>query len=85
MEMKLEIPEYDNVIGLESHWEFDFQIKAEQSNGEILISANRAGLVSIAIQLLTLAQEAVPVGHHYHFDEGNSLERGSPSLIIQKI
>ncbi len=85
MEIKLEIPQYDETIGLQSHWEYDFQIKAEQSGDEIFITANRAGLISLAVQLLTLAQEAVPAGHHYHFDEYNCLEKGSTALIIQKM
>jgi hypothetical protein len=85
MEIKMEIPQYDEAIGLVSYWEYGFQIKTEQSQGEILISANSAGLISLAVRLLTLAQEAVPAGHHYHFDEYNSLEEGSTALIIQKI
>jgi hypothetical protein len=41
-------------------------------------------LISLAIHLLTLAQENVPVGSHCHFDEHNSLEHGSKELIIEK-
>ncbi|MDP9047621.1 MAG: hypothetical protein M3N14_05750 [Bacteroidota bacterium] len=85
MEIKLEIPDYDKTTGLRSHWEDGFEIDVKELNGEILISANRAGLISLAIQLLTLAQDTVPPGHHFYFDDYNSLEEGSNKLIIQKV
>ncbi len=48
------------------------------------LSANKAGLTSLAIQLLTLAQDNVPAGCHIHYDKFNSLEDGSIELVIQK-
>lgn len=49
-----------------------------------MITANKPGLISLAKQLLTLAQDKVPSGYHLHFDEFNSLEEKSYELIIQK-
>jgi len=82
--MTLDIPKYDKNSGLLSHWEEGFEIRIEESGRSILISANKAGLVSLAVQLLTLAQEAVPAGCHFHYDSYNSLESGSNELIIEK-
>ncbi|MFD2286690.1 hypothetical protein GJU39_22355 [Pedobacter petrophilus] len=84
MEIKLEIPEYTGE-GIIYEWEYGFEIKPIITNGEILITANRAGLISLARQLLTLAQEDIPVNFHLHYDSDNSLEEGSNELIIQKI
>lgn len=83
MEIKLTIPEYSDQ-GLKFEWENGFEIKAGINGGEIVISANKAGLISLAKHMLTLAQDVVPVGYHMHFDEYNSLEDGSIELIIEK-
>jgi len=84
MEIKLEIPKYDGNSGLSIHWEDGFEITTKTGKNEILISANKAGLISLAMQLLTLAQDDVPTGNHFHLDEHNSLESGSIALVIEK-
>ncbi|WP_276090969.1 hypothetical protein [Pedobacter sp. JY14-1] len=83
MEIKLTIPEYVDQ-GLTSEWQYGFEIKVGVNDGEVIISANKAGLISLAKQMLSLAQDAVPVGYHMHYDEYNSLEEGSVELIIEK-
>jgi hypothetical protein len=85
MQITLEIPDYNREDGIISHWEDDFQIIVHESNNQTLIRANKAGLTSLAIQLLTLAQDILPSGRHLHYDESNSLESGSKELIIEKI
>ena len=64
-------------------WMDGFEIKAVVENGEIVISANREGMLSLAKQLESLAN-GVP-GDHIHYDEHNSLEEGSTELIIERI
>jgi len=80
----LEIPEYTE-DGLTTHWEHGFDLITTNANNQISIKANKAGLISLAVQLLTLAQDNVPIGHHFHYDEHNSLETGSTELVIEKI
>ncbi|MBR6426195.1 MAG: hypothetical protein IKH65_02110 [Clostridia bacterium] len=63
-------------------WVDGFEIKAVSQNGEIVISANREGLLSLAKHLTALA-DAEP-GNHIHYDVFNSLENGSSGLIIVK-
>lgn len=84
MEIKLEIPEYKTDSGLKIDWEDGFIIKTNIEQGEINLVANKAGLISLAKQLLYLAQDNVPLNHHIHLDEFNSLEEGSVELVIQK-
>jgi hypothetical protein len=84
MKITLDIPEY-NGNGVEYKWEDKFEISVNITNQQILISANTEGLISLATQLLTLAQKNIPAGHHVHYDEHNSLENGSTELVIQKI
>ena len=64
-------------------WIDGFEIKAVAENGEIVISANREGLLSLAKQLTALA-EGMP-GDHIQYDVHNSLEEGSADLIIERI
>lgn len=52
-------------------------------NHEVMISANKEGLLSLACQLRALA-EGLP-GDHIHYDEYNSLEEGSSEMIIEKV
>lgn len=85
IELKLDIPEYCSKKGLQSIWENGFSLETNVIENQILISANKAGLISLAKQLLHLAQDETPIGCHYHFDECNGLESGSKELIISKI
>ncbi|KYG84115.1 hypothetical protein AWW67_03110 [Roseivirga seohaensis] len=84
MEIKIQIPDYKAECGITYIWEDNFEIQTKVENGEIIIQANRDGLISLANHFLNLAQDGVPNGHHMHFDEFNSLEKGSKELIVIK-
>ena len=60
-----------------------FEIKTVIENDQIMISANKEGLLSLAKHLTALA-DGVP-GDHIHYDEYNSLEEGSAEMIIERI
>ena len=64
-------------------WIDGFEIKASVKNGEIVISANREGMLSLAKQLTALA-DGVP-GDHIHYDDQSSLEEGSAEMIIERV
>ena len=64
-------------------WVDGFEIKAVVQNGEIVISANREGMLSLAKQLMALADGAP--GDHIHYDDQNSLEEGSTEMIIERV
>lgn len=64
-------------------WIDGFEIKAVYENGEIVISANREGMLSLAKQLAALADRAP--GDHIHYDEYDSLAEGSAEMIIERI
>ncbi|MCX2492262.1 hypothetical protein OQX63_02180 [Pedobacter sp. PF22-3] len=84
-ELKIIIPEYTIEKGTVSIWEDGFVIKSAILNDQIVISANQAGLISLAKKLLFLSQNETPLGCHYHLDEHNSLELGSKEIVINKI
>jgi hypothetical protein len=85
MEIKLSIPNYSEEAGFRFEWEYGFEIKVIAEPKAMVIIANKAGLISLARQLLTLAQDEVPSGYHVHYDEGNSLEDGSAEMVVQKL
>ena len=63
-------------------WVEGSEIYVDNTDGEGVISANREGLISLAGQLTALA-EGEP-GDHIHYDDNNSLEKGSVELIIER-
>ena len=67
---------------MEIKWVDGFKISV-RSDDEVVISANREGLLSLARQLAALAEKED--GAHIHYDEYNSLETNSKELIIEKI
>ena len=70
--------------GFKYEWCKDFQIKTSFERNVFVIKANKEGLISLAKQLLQLAQDDVPNGYHLHYDEFNSLENDSPDFVIEK-
>lgn len=83
--VEIEVHEYNLKTGIKIEWENGFTIHARANTNTVVIAANKEGLISLAQHLLTLAQEEVPIGHHMHYDEFNSLEEGSCNIIIEKI
>ena len=68
---------------MEIEWVDGFEIKTAAENSEIVISANREGMLSLAKQITALA-EGTP-GDHIHYDTYNALEEGSAEMIIERI
>ena len=64
-------------------WVEGFKIKTSVENNEIVISANKEGMLSLARQLMELVD--ADLGDHIHYDEHNSLEEGSSEMIIEKV
>jgi len=84
MKIEINVPDYSPDQGLRTDWDYGFLITAKVEAGVVSVTANRAGLMSLARHLVTLAQEGVPSGSHIHLDESNSLEDGSCELIFEK-
>lgn len=67
---------------MDLHWEEGFTIDVRVINGAATVRANRAGLLSLANHLRTLAE--APAGSHIHLDQWNALEDGSTELILER-
>lgn len=68
---------------MEINWHDGFSIRVKEDGNAVIISANKAGLLSLSDQLRTLAEGEA--GDHIHYDEYSSLEDGSRELIIERI
>ncbi len=84
--MKAEIVfnEYERNTGFVYTWYNNFSIKSEICNDTIHIEANKEGLLSLAANLISLAQDEVPEGTHIELDDYNSLEENSKNLIFER-
>jgi hypothetical protein len=80
----VKIPKYQPENGLKLEWENNFFITLRQENDTVILQANENGLKSLAKHLIALSNPGVPNNIHIHFDDSNSLESGSPELIIEK-
>ena len=63
-------------------WEDGFTIRVSAGSREVVIYANREGLLSLANHFSALAAESP--GSHIHLDDQNSLEEHSAELVIVK-
>jgi hypothetical protein len=83
MIMSLNVPDYSTQSGLRFEWDEGFEIGVEILRSEVHLTANRAGLISLARHLLTLAQDGVPNGRHIHLTAGQEIE-SSVDLILER-
>lgn len=63
-------------------WVEGFSISVRYEGGQVVICANKAGLLSLANHLKALAEESP--GSHFHLDQNNSLEERSIELVVEK-
>jgi hypothetical protein len=85
MQISLDIEPIKSDGAIRIVWIPGYEIRAEIQNDVVVISANKEGLKSLAVVLMTLAQDEVIPGAHVHLDELNSLEDGSCGLVFDRI
>lgn len=74
---------YDPQRGLRFDWDDGFEIALQVHDAEVHLTANRAGLLSLARHLMTLAQTDVPSGHHLHLTAHQELD-STLDLILER-
>ena len=67
---------------MEIEWTEGSEIRVKTDGSEVMISANREALLSLAAQLRALAERKP--GDHIHYDDCNSLEAGSSAMIVER-
>lgn len=83
-ERTIEIGGYSPDGGLQLVWTNGFVIEVIVGDGEVVISGNREGLISLAQHCLTLAEDGVPPGTHVHAGPYDALEPTSAELVIAR-
>lgn len=84
MKVTLDIPDYNPYQGFKYTWFNNFTIHVDLCHDGVMIKADKAGLMSLAAQLITLAQDDFGEGYDIHYDKYAALEDGSIDLIIVK-
>jgi hypothetical protein len=77
------VPDYHPGAGLRFSWDDDFEIAMSVSSTEVSIKANRAGLVTLARHLLTLAQDGVHEGAHLYMTADQEID-ANVDLILER-
>lgn len=81
MNITLELPDYDG-RATDVIWEEEAAVSMNVGNGEVVLSANRAGLTALAKQMLYLRN--LPAGSHVHYDSAFLAADAGMELILEK-
>lgn len=82
----LSFEQYDSQSGVLGDWDAQWMvnIKISENSHTCILSWNKEWLLSLAQHLVSLAQDGVPKGSHFHFDD-LYLGTWSDELIIERI
>ena len=83
MKITLDVPYYDG-NGLDVVWEIDSKYAIKIIGDNVVISANKNALVSIAKQMLYMAYNDLPEGSHVHYNRFFTKMNEEYELVIEK-
>ena len=84
MKVTLDIPNYDG-NGIDVVWENGSKYVINIADNNVVISANKGALVSIAKQMLYMAYNNLPNGSHIHYDSFfTKMNEDEYELVIEK-
>ena len=83
MHIELSIPNYDG-NAIDVIWEKSAHYSIQTYENQVVLSANKDGLISIAKQMLYMAYNNLPYGSHVHLDSFfTKSENIEENLIIE--
>lgn len=86
MKIEVDVPEYKPERGTAGLGvEPDSILGAGIINGTMIVNANKAGLISLAIHFLSLAQDDTPIGRDIAYGEWSWFAPGSSMLLVRTI
>jgi hypothetical protein len=65
-------------------WDDNSEIEVKVEKNQVMLWANKEGLVSLAKHLMKLSEDEHPSGYHFHLDDYNLLDKGSNEIVIGK-
>ena len=83
MRIILDIPDYDG-DSLDVVWENGSKYAINIDDNNVVISANKGALVSMAKQMLYMAYNDIPEGSHVHYDSFFTKINEEFELVIEK-
>ncbi len=84
MQLQIDIPNYDGQAQ-EVIWYEDADYTIDVFDGEVALTANREGLISLARQMLYMAYNDLPEGSHVHYDPFlTGKERACELILVKK-
>lgn len=81
---ELDVPAYEGE-GIRTEWLDDSRVFVDLFDDGVYIKANKDGLITLAMHLLTMASNEITSGMHLHYDVYGGLEEGSIELLIEKL
>ena len=85
MKIYVDIPDYDG-NGLDVIWENDAKYSISVNDNNVVVSANKSGLISFAKQMLYMAYNDLHKGSHVHYDDFfTKIKTNDFELIIEKL
>lgn len=84
MRYTISLPDVTPGDGLRLVWDDNFSIVVSVNPTEVSVKANRAGLISLARHLLTLARDDVRQGTHVHLTADQEID-SSVDLILERL
>jgi len=81
MNLNINVPDYDG-NALDVIWEqhAHYSIKVDENN--IILAANKEGLISLAKQMIYMAYNDLPRGSHVHFDSFFTQKKDDDNELI---
>ena len=83
MKITLDIPDYDG-DSVDVVWENGSKYAINIVDNNVVISANKGALVSMAKQMLYMAYNDIPEGSHVHYDSFFTKINEEYELVIEK-
>lgn len=84
MKITVDIPDYDG-NGIDVIWDDGSKYSTSVSDNDVVISANKAGLISLAKQMLYMAYSDLPMGAHVHYNSFfTKMANEKYELIVEK-
>ena len=84
MKVTLDIPDYDE-NSIDVIWETGSKYTINIADNNVVISANKNALVSIAKQMIYMAYSNLPKGSHIHYDSFfTKMNEEEYELVIEK-
>lgn len=83
MKIEIDLPDYDG-IGVDVIWEENADYTLDVFDDEVVLKANREGLLSLGKEMIYFAENNLQEGSHIHYDSFFTGKDRDYALILEK-